>query len=560
MENIFIGSIFLFPIVVGGMSIYGISKAPAVDIPLSQCLLLDAISLAVILFCLPIISVRVRKHARYCWGASVVFVLLTFTAKKWLEATLHFLGHRAAIVAWIRWPSVVILAIAIVVYLGLFRALFFGKRTSSLKRGITIRPLRVYEDEQEIVVGTFHSGLLPTDVQQFAQAEVHAKISLPTSLLTSGISILGDPGSGKSRLMRRLHDELRRLYPEIPVLIHDPKGEWLRTYYDPATDLIFAPNDKRSASWDIFAEIKNNPQLISSIVATAVNQHHGGASGDVYWINSAVALIKEQLETSSGLMVLQEGLLKWRAAHSTDKTALSAYGSARPAIKDLATIALAGGDGRKLTMAQFLNHRGRIFLLNNPLQAEEQSGAFAIFLSTFMLSCLSQPDTSKPRAVAIIDEALTFHLPAAIEQAVGAQSRSKGLITITGAQWIPKDERRLLTRAEFIFGMKVGDLATAKTLSELVGHTIYDEETSSTTSGTSSKDSHSSTSKSQQERKREVVPPESFRSLPTRAFILLHQAGIAPGFASAVNGGQNDAVAAFDYQPLPAVSEYMKVL
>jgi hypothetical protein len=58
---------------------------------------------------------------------------------------------------------------------------------------------------------------------------------------------------------------------------------------------------------------------------------------------------------------------------------------------------------------------------------------------------------------------------------VSAQSRSKGLVVIAGAQWIPKDERRLLTRAEFIFGMKVGDLTTAKTLSELVGHAVYDE-------------------------------------------------------------------------------------
>ena len=31
---------------------------------------------------------------------------------------------------------------------------------------------------------------------------------------------------------------------------------------------------------------------------------------------------------------------------------------------------------------------------------------------------------------------------------------------IADAQWIPKDERRLLTRAEFIFGMKVGNLTT----------------------------------------------------------------------------------------------------
>jgi type IV secretory pathway TraG/TraD family ATPase VirD4 len=243
-----------------------------------------------------------------------------------------------------------------------------------------------------------------------------------------------------------------------------------------------------------------------------------------------------------------------------DKTALSAYSSARLAIKDIVTIGLSGGQGQKLSMDQFLTHRGRIFLLNNPMQAAEQSGAFAIFLSAFMLSCLSQADTSEPRACAIIDEALSFNLPSTVEQAVSAQSRSKGLMTIAGAQWIPRGGRRFLTRAEFIFGMRVGDLSTAKTLSELVGHAVFDEISESKTKGSSSGGSHDSSSYSHQERKREIMPPESFRSLPQRSFILLHQAGIAPGYTSSVAGEQNENIPAFEYQSQPLISEYMKVL
>ena len=112
--------------------------------------------------------------------------------------------------------------------------------------------------------------------------------------------------------------------------------------------------------------------------------------------------------------------------------------------------------------------------------------------------------------------------------------------------------------------MKVGDLTTAKTLSELIGNTIYDEESSSEMRGSSSgrggTGSSTSTSSSQQERKRELMPPEAFRSLPPRSFVLLHQVGIAPGITAAVHGEQHDDIAAFDYQPQPLVSEYMKVL
>jgi hypothetical protein len=553
------------PVFLGGLYVYHAIVTPAkVELPLY--LLLDTVSLAIILFCVPATFQRARKHAALYCIAGTVFLALAFTKQARIDAALHILGLQAAsVAAWIRWPTGILTSMAVVACLGyILHALAVANPVKSvLKRGTAIRPPRLGEGEQGITVGTFKPGILPADMRQFAAAEEGAKITLPADLLTRGISILGDPGSGKSRLMRLLHDEMRRLYPDIPVLIHDPKGEWLRTYYDPATDLIFAPYDKRSVNWDLFAEIKKQPQLLSSIVSTAVNQHHGAGGGEnLYWVNSAAAIVQEQLETSRDLMSFRDGLLKWRDDHKDEKTALSAFSSARPAIKDIAAIALADGQGGSRTMDQFLSHRGRIFLLNSPMQTAEQNGAFAIFLSAFVLSCLSKPDAPGPRACAIIDEALTFHLPPAVEQAVSAQSRSKGLVVIAGAQWLPRDERRLLTRAEFTFGMKVGDLKTAKTLAELVGNTIYDEESLSKTKGSSgsSAEKHESTSTSQQERQRELMPPEAFRSLPPRSFVLLHQAGIAPGSTAAVQGEQRDDISAFDYQPQPLVSEYMKVL
>jgi hypothetical protein len=201
--------------------------------------------------------------------------------------------NEFSLAAILRWPSLIFVLIAT-----LALAINLSHVASKvLKRSIEIRPLNIFEGEKELVVGAFKSEIIPPDIREFITAKDGDKISLPTSLATSGISILGDPGSGKSRLMRRLHDEIRRLYPDIPILIHDPKGEWLRTYYDPATDLIFSPYDKRSVSWDIFSEIKNRPQLQSSIIATAVNQHHGDGDDNLYWINSAVDIIKEQKET-----------------------------------------------------------------------------------------------------------------------------------------------------------------------------------------------------------------------------------------------------------------------
>jgi hypothetical protein len=533
---------------------------------------LDAICLCVAALCLSAWSAA--KTQKACWGLSAFSLIFVFMPPTWITAALKLCGiTRAAFNARMELPSLVL------VVLSLLLLWETGKKLttkSKHKRGVDIRPLKVQKGEQQIIVGKFDADILPPDVRDLVKGGPGDKISLPVANLTRGISILGDPGSGKSRLMWRLLDETQRHFPDIPVLIHDPKGEWLRTYYDSKHDLIFAPYDKRATGWDIFSDIKEHPQLISSIAATAVSQHHGAGAGEnLYWVDAATSIVKEQLETSGDLMSFRDGLLKWREDRIRDKTALSAYSSARPAVRDIATIALSGGAGtgreeirpagtcgtsdtagKKLLMSQFLNHRGRIFLLNSPMQAEEQNGAFAIFLSAFMLSCLSEPDTSQPRACVIIDEALTFHLPPKIEEAICGQSRSKGLITIAAAQWLPKDDRRLITRADFRFGMKVGDLHAAQTLAALCGQAVYEEQVESTTSASGPDATHTG----KQERSRLVMPPEYFRSLQPRAFVLLQPGSIAPGYTGDVAGEQRDNIPAFEYQQQPQISDYMKVL
>ena len=56
------------------------------------------------------------------------------------------------------------------------------------------------------------------------------------------------------------------------------------------------------------------------------------------------------------------------------------------------------------------------------------------------------------------------------------------------------------------------------------------------------------------------MPPELFRSLPSRGFILFHPDGIAPGCTVEVPGEQRDDIPAFEYSPRRDISEYMNAL
>lgn len=66
--------------------------------------------------------------------------------------------------------------------------------------------------------------------------------------------LLGGTGTGKSTVIREVVDFVRKRGDRL--IIADPDGGYLANFYDPSRDLILNPFDKRSALWDMFAEIK----------------------------------------------------------------------------------------------------------------------------------------------------------------------------------------------------------------------------------------------------------------------------------------------------------------
>lgn len=65
---------------------------------------------------------------------------------------------------------------------------------------------------------------------------------------------LGGTGTGKSTEIRKVINFVRNRGDRL--IIADPDGGYLANFYDPSCDLILNPFDKRSALWDLFAEIK----------------------------------------------------------------------------------------------------------------------------------------------------------------------------------------------------------------------------------------------------------------------------------------------------------------
>ena len=379
-------------------------------------------------------------------------------------------------------------------------------------------------DGPSVLVGRGNPAVLPGHARWLARRS--GEIRIPFDRLSRGITILGEKGAGKSRLLFAIHDAIRAAYPKVPILIHDPKGEWYRTYYDPATDRYFAPHFMGSSNWRVWTDFHKIPMLRHALITAAIHAHPGS---DTFWMDQAV----DMLENAASHENFRDALLflsSIPAARPDDRFLMSVFGSARLGFLDIAKAHLMGGDGPGLSIDEYLNFSGRILLLNDPSCADQQRGVFSLFLTAFLLRALSMPDVREGelRAVAIIDEALTFHLPPDVDRRIYALCRSKGLCIIAGAQRLPdrnNGERGEWQNSEYTFAMKVIHQDSQVALSKRAGTLLFRQkkETKST------HESGSSTSASEQDSRQDAIPPEHFGRLDPRKFVLFHDRGMITG-------------------------------
>jgi hypothetical protein len=404
-----------------------------------------------------------------------------------------------------------------------------------------------------ILVGRADSAILPGHARWLARAG--GEIRIPFDRLSCGITILGEKGSGKSRLLFAIHDAVRARYPNVPILIHDPKGEWFRTYYEPG-DLYIAPHFKDSSNWGVWKDFHEIPELRHALITAAVHAHPGS---ETFWMDQAVDML-ESAASHKDFDQAVKYLAGIPASSPGDEFLLSVFGSARLGFLDIAKAQKMGGGDRVLSIKDYLEHRGRILLLNDPSCADQQRGVFSLFLTAFLLRALSMPDVpaGKLRAVAIIDEALTFHLPPDVDRRIYALCRSKGLCVIAGAQRLPdrhNDERGEWQNAEYTFAMKVIHQESQAALSKRAGSLLFRQKKESK----STHQSGSSKSESVQDSRHDAIPPEHFGRLDPRKFVLFHDRGIVTGETVDVRHEQRERELPI-FDPLKMVTEISRQL
>jgi hypothetical protein len=480
------------------------------------------------------------------WPSALSFLLLpayVCVVNAGLAATMPDLGFSMVRKACLCYASVQAVS-GLLVVIG-YLATILPYKNRKLKYGPPFQlPMNavghVARSDEGILAGKVEKKVLPAHTAWNAGAS--GDVVIPFDRISCSVTILGEKGSGKSRLLFRFHDAIRKRYPNVPMLIHDPKGEWFRTFYDPDHDLVFAPHFKGSTHWSIWNDFARAPELCHELISTAVYAHD--AKADTFWMDSAIRLLRSVAHEPT-IRHARARLNNLRSKNSVDKTWLSIYQVAQLGLEDIVKVELPpppSADGKPLvsmSIDDYLDHPGRIFLLNDPSCATEQKGAFSLFLSAFMLRALSREDlpAGQLRAVAIVDEALTFNLPPDVDRRIYAMCRSKGLSVIAGAQRLPgkhPHERGEWATAEFLFGMKVISQDTQSSLARRAGQVHFDQ----VRRGRSWTGGRVSISESDQAERFDAIPPEHFARLAPRKFVLFHDRGLVAGFTAPIEHEQ----------------------
>jgi type IV secretory pathway TraG/TraD family ATPase VirD4 len=111
--------------------------------------------------------------------------------------------------------------------------------------------------------------------------KVGKKIFIPRQIENRHFLLVGRSGVGKTTLLNQVIEKLRERGEK--AIIYDVKGDYLSFFYDPKTDYIFNPLDKRSLHWCLFDEI----ETIADIDSIATSLIPPSYREDKFWVDAA---------------------------------------------------------------------------------------------------------------------------------------------------------------------------------------------------------------------------------------------------------------------------------
>jgi len=305
--------------------------------------------------------------------------------------------------------------------------------------------------------------------------------------LTYTLLMIGSMGSGKTEAINSFlaQDFYRR------GLIFDIKGNFVEQFYREGIDIILSPFDERSFYWDVFAEMKSNPEIANAFISNLVKSSVSDKKEGDFFSNQAVKIVSEnflKVGFQEGLTSVQkweklvDNIDKWlkQTDKGGDKTKGSIALTVELSVEIFKMIYYRAKNGAKpFTIADFFakDDGQKLFMLNNPSYSAKLTPYFVGFIGAFVSVMLGMPDTKEDFTLFVLDEFYSLSFDDDTKNNLMRMVRSKGGQLIIGTQYIDeKKDRQLLESSRFatmVFAL--ADTDTVKRVIDITGQVTYKE-------------------------------------------------------------------------------------
>ena len=382
-------------------------------------------------------------------------------------------------------------------------------------------------------------------------------VPFPWARWISHFLLLGTTRAGKSVLLRFVVWVLRQR--QIPGLILDNGGDFVSKFFNPETDIILSPLDRRSPPFSFFASLRR-PEHISRLAHDVV----GGGGGDTssqYFHNKTRELFTsicqalwargslingqfcEAMSDEARLKSLMQGsewetiigdARSWGDVYSTFTSFFSIFRSLQPAA-GLAKIALSadgetwecervGVDLRQCAANMAAGRPGMIFVPYQDSDAKIMGPFLSMVFSSFCSAVMDQGEDLKRRVAMIADE--LGELPEiATLQAASSKGGKYGLSLFLGLQNVSQFDRIYGEHStKIILGncsshvvLRLPDARSAAWAADSIGRQYK-----MVSSNTDSSGDHNSTSQTKREELRHRLLPNEIQHFQSLEGVLIY--------------------------------------
>ena len=259
---------------------------------------------------------------------------------------------------------------------------------------------------------------------------------------TSHFLLIGDSGTGKSSLIRQLLTQIRERRES--AIVYDPATDFTPQFYDPVSDVILNPVDKRMPFWTPSDEVRNPVDaaaLATSLFPDKLGdknfftdsaqkifahllRYHPTPQELIHWMKNADELDKRVAGTEFEAMIRKSAVAQRAAVQGTLNQAAAAF-NLLPAEEETKT---------RWSAAKWVNEtNGCIFLPSLPAFRQSLRPLTSMWLDALIMRLMDSAREPASRVWLILDELSSLQrlpqLPAAV-----TESRKSNICLVLGFQ------------------------------------------------------------------------------------------------------------------------------